>query len=152
MRSAVHTAAAVTVLCAVLSAGAPRDANAFSWSWLRAPFAWLAGSEPEPFVCDGPACRALEQRDGFRTYAFDAPDHGMGLYVDLRGSVQFRSAEIEFTDGQTDRLDLQYAIRRDGIFELRDFGRERDVLRVTLLVRSVSPQSTLTVRFGRELK
>jgi hypothetical protein len=124
----------------------------FSWSWLRAPFAWLAHSEPEEMVCDSPTCRELLNPAGFRTMVFDAPDHGLGLYVQISGSVQFRSAEIVFAGGEVDRLDLQYAIRSDGVFELRDFGRDRDVLEVHLVARASSPRSLIAVRFGRPLE
>jgi len=125
----------------------------FSWSWLRAPFAWLAHSEPEaPAPCDGPTCFELRNASGFQVLTCEAPDFGTGLYVDLDGSVQFRSAEIVFTDGEVDRLDLQYAIRTDGIFELRDFGRERSVRSVLLIARAASPQATMRLRFGRSIE
>lgn len=122
----------------------------WSWSWLRAPFAWLASSEPKaPRVCEGPLCRDLTAQIGWRTLELEVNDHGQGLYADLSGSVQFRSAEIFYADGDVDRLDLQYAIRTDGIFELRDFGRDRTVTRVNLLVRRASSQATLAIRLGR---
>jgi hypothetical protein len=135
---------------------APRPAVGFplfSWSWLRAPFAWLAQAEPEPELpCEAPGCFELMGTRGFQIIRFDAPDHGTGLYVDLGGSVQFRSAEVVFADGEVDRLDLQYAIRTDGIFELRDFGRDRTVAGVTVLARAASPRATIRVRFGRPLE
>jgi hypothetical protein len=125
----------------------------FSWSWLRAPFAWLAHSEPEPKApCQGPTCFALAKTHGFQVLACDAPDFGTGLYVDLDGSVQFRSAEIVFEGGEVDRLDLQYATRTDGIFELRDFGRERTVRSVLLIARAASPAATMRIRFGRAME
>jgi hypothetical protein len=125
----------------------------FSWSWLRAPFAWLAQSEPKPELpCEAPACFELTSLRAFQSLRFDAPDHGTGLYVDLGGSVQFRSAEVVFANGEVDRLDLQYAIRTDGIFELRDFGRDRAVASVMVLARAASPRATIRVRFGRPLE
>lgn len=125
----------------------------FSWTWLRAPFAWLAHSEPAPQPpCTGPACFPLGGTRGFQVISLDQADHGVGLYVQLDGSVQFRSAEITFADGEVDRLDLQYAIRTDGIFELRDFGRERDVLSVLLVVRAASPDANLRIRFGQPVE
>jgi hypothetical protein len=89
---------------------------------------------------------------GFQPLAFEAPDHGRGLYVEIDGSVQFRSAEIVFADGEVDRLDLQYAIRTDGIFELRDFGSDRGVRDVYMVARAASPRATKRIRFGRDLE
>lgn len=125
----------------------------FSWSWLRAPFAWLAHSQPEPEApCEGPTCFELSKAQGFQVLACDVPDFGTGLYVELGGSVQFRSAEIVFEDGEMDRLDLQYATRTDGIFELRDFGRERNVRSVLLIARAASPDATMRIRFGHAME
>jgi hypothetical protein len=147
--------AAVLMLAPLAAEAAPGSGarfTLFSWSWLRAPFAWLAQAETKPVVCEPPFCRPLVNSQGFQTFAFEAADHGTGLYVELNGSVQFRSAEIVFAGGDVDRLDLQYATRTDGIFELRDFGRDRDVLAVRLIARSVSARASLAVRFGRPLE
>jgi len=125
----------------------------FSWAWLRAPFAWLAHSEPAtPPPCDGPTCFELRSARGFQVLTCDAPDFGTGLYVDLGGRVQFRTAENVFEGGEVDRLDLQYAIRSDGIFELRDFGRERIVKSVLLVARAASREATVRLRFGRTVE
>jgi hypothetical protein len=148
--------AAALVLAPVSVEAAPGRSlpfTMFSWSWLRAPFAWLAQSEPKPEVpCAAPGCFEMASARGFQPLAFEAPDHGRGLYVEIDGSVQFRSAEIVFTDGEVDRLDLQYAIRTDGIFELRDFGRDRVVRDVYMVVRAASPRATMRIRFGRDLE
>ncbi len=148
--SAILMLAPVTARPAALR---PAPFALFSWSWLRAPFAWLAQAEPKPAApCTGPECFPLGGTHGFQVLTLDRPDRGVGLYVELDGSVQFRSAEVTFADGEVDRLDLQYAIRSDGIFELRDFGVERDVLSVVLIARAASPDASLRVRFGKPLE
>lgn len=148
--------AAILTLAPLVAEASPYPAahlTLFSWSWLRAPFAWLAHSEPvPPPACEGPACFELLNTRGFQVLTCEASDYGTGLYVDLGGSVQFRSAEIVFTDGEVDRLDLQYATRGDGIFELRDFGRERTVQSVVLVARAASPRATVHLRFGRPVE
>jgi hypothetical protein len=152
----VFALAVVLSLAPAAALAAPRPAavfHLFSWSWLRAPFAWLAQSEPKPDLpCVSPGCLEMASARGFQPLAFEAPDHGRGLYVEIDGSVQFRSAEIVFADGEVDRLDLQYAIRTDGIFELRDFGRDRVVRDVYMVARAASPRATMRIRFGRDLE
>lgn len=118
-----------------------------SWSWLRAPFAWLV-SAPEPECTEG-LCRELEGADGWQHIGFEVRDKGHGVYLDIQGRMQLRTAEVVFEGGELSRYDLAYARRDNGIFELKDFGVERNVLSVRMLVRSVSDRSTVTVRMGR---
>lgn len=151
---AILMLAPLTAGAAHSSPGAPGHRfTLFSWSWLRAPFAWLASSDPEPEApCEAPTCFSLANPQGFQVLTCAAPDAGTGLYVELDGSVQFRSAEIVFEGGEMDRLDLQYAIRTDGIFELRDFGRERQVRAVLLIARAASPSAKLRIRYGKAVE
>ena len=117
-------------------------------SWLAAPFAWLASSD-SPICTDG-LCRELERRNGWLRLGYDLRDVGNGVYLEVRGKVQFRSAEIVYMDGGLTRLDLAYSKRSNGFYELREFDDQREVMVVRLLARAVSDDATLAVRLGRD--
>jgi hypothetical protein len=154
-RSILALAAALLLAPLAADAASPHAARfpLISWKWLRAPFAWLAQSEPRrELPCEAPECHELLSATGFQRVVFDAPGWGTGLFVEVTGSVQFRSAEVFFAGDDVSRLDLQYAIRSDGIFELRDFRGERAVSGVVMLVRAASPRATLRVRLGQAIE
>jgi hypothetical protein len=154
-----HARFGTTLLAAGLIAASPslaagpelastqRDRGSFL-SWLAAPFAWLASSE-SPICTDG-LCREIERRNGWLRLGYDVRDVGHGVYLEVQGKVQFRSAEIVFTDGHLTRLDLAYSKRGNGIYELREFDDEREVMLVRLLARAVTDDATLAVRLGRD--
>ena len=157
MRQPLSTSLLIIALCASWFApslaGEPdlatqqRARNSF-FSWLATPFTWFA-SAPSPICIDG-LCRELRRESGWSRLGYDLRDTGNGVFLEVQGNVQFRSAEIVFADGHLTRLDLAYARRSNGIYELREFDVDREVMRVRLLARAVSDDATLAVRLGRD--
>lgn len=125
-----------------------RSSGGGFFSWLAAPFTWFA-SNSSPICSDG-LCQELERRNGWLRLGYDVSDFGNGVYLEIEGKVQFRSAEIVFADGELTRLDLAYSRRNSGIYELREFDENRKVMLVRVLARAVSDDATIAVRLGRD--
>uniref|UniRef100_A0A832HZP8 Uncharacterized protein n=1 Tax=Eiseniibacteriota bacterium TaxID=2212470 RepID=A0A832HZP8_UNCEI len=96
-----------------------------------------------------PATPALVREHGWTRLGFEVRDHGLGVYLDVRGRAEFDRAEVVFADGALEALDLGRAVRGAGVYRLVEFEGEREVLCVRLLARARSPQAHVDVRLGR---
>ena len=96
-----------------------------------------------------PLVAELEQSEAWQTYGFEVSDSGLGLFLDLTGSIEFRVARVTFADGTVRDVDLRDARRSDGLFELVTFASEERIHAVRLVARARSPQAKIAVRIGR---
>ena len=92
---------------------------------------------------------ALARAEGWRALRFAIGDHGLGVYLAVEGEAQFDIAYIDYDDGTQDRIELAEARRADGLFALAEYGADRQVTRVALLARAVTPQAHVAILLGR---
>jgi hypothetical protein len=110
-----------------------------------ARFALIPFRAPAP----SPEHVRLERDHGWTQVGFDVRDSGIGVYLDVQGRMQFDRAEIVFTDGELERIELHGASRGRGLYQLAEFGVEREVLCVRLLARAATPLAHVEVKLGR---
>ena len=93
--------------------------------------------------------RGLARAEGWRSLRFAVDDHGIGVYLSVRGEAQFDVAYIDYDDGTQDRIELAQTRRADGLFALAEYAADRSVTRVSLLARAVSPEARISILLGR---
>lgn len=103
-----------------------------AWLVLR-----LAGFARRPGT-DAPQV-VLAREEGRRVCTLPVRDAGCGLYLRVKGRVQFERLAIGFGDGREQEVDAFGLERGDGTFELAGFGENRDVAWVRLVLRARSP-------------
>jgi len=123
---------------------AARNALFVPLTWLASPvLALFKGPQPLPNSV------ALSRERGWSDVTLDVDNHGTALYLQLSGRFEFGRAVIEYGDGERDQLDLRQASRNSGIYELKTFDRDRDMHRVTLELKALSPTGYVGARLMR---
>jgi hypothetical protein len=118
---------------------------------LVAPLLWVLGAlgvpveDPAPL----PNSEALERSQGWRSLEFPVQDEGLGAYLEVRGRVEFESAEVRFADGTSRTVAPDHAVRGKGLYLLADFGRMTAVTSVIVNARSRDGEARVGVRLGR---
>ena len=67
----------------------------------------------------------LQRSERWSALVFDVHDRGWGVWLALRGSVEFDRATVLLGDGTRMDLDLSGARRSNGLYALADFIGER---------------------------
>ncbi len=118
---------------------------------LSAPLAWLGAALTLPFRTPHPLpnSRPLEAGESWSDLVFPVGEDARGLYVEIRGRVEFERAEVRFADGSLRSIDLADAVRTRGLFELVRFERATAVTDVRLRARALAPATRVGVRLGR---
>ena len=98
---------------------------------------------------DADHVRALDAAQGWQRLGFGVSEHANGIYLAVDGRASFGRAEIVFTDGEMETIELNAATRSNGVFELLDFGADREVLVVRVLARAESDRANVGVLLGR---
>src|SRR5262249_53780704 len=76
---------------------------------------WLA----TPFRAGRPRDdRRVRSESGWQALSFRLDDDGAGVYLSVRGSVEFESARVTYDDGGEEPFALHGAVRADGLFAL----------------------------------
>lgn len=88
----------------------------------------------------------LNQGNGWVSTILPVNASGNRLLVGVRGTTQFQSATVQFTNGQTEQIDLGQQGFSNETFPLTSFGSHRSVQSIQLIGRSDSPQSEVTLR------
>jgi hypothetical protein len=96
-----------------------------------------------------PNSEALERNEGWRALEIPVRDEGLGVYLEVKGRVEFDSGTIQLADGSASTIAMHGVSRGNGLYQLADFGGTRTVEAVTLHVRARSAQAAVGVRLGR---
>jgi hypothetical protein len=150
----------VAIALAASAAGAatvPPDASANprldagGGTMLVAPMLWVLGALGLPVQIPAPLpnSRPLAREQGVQRLEYPLHDEGLGVYLEVRGRVEFEDAEIRFADGTCRTIALGHAARGHGLYELVDFGGTTAVEAVALSARARSGEAQVGVRLGR---
>jgi len=93
---------------------------------------------------------ALARDEDWKTVGFQPGEAANALYLKVAGRVQFRVAEIVFTDGSLETLPLADAVRSDGLFALTSWNAEREFLGVRLMARARSSDAHVALVLGKD--
>jgi hypothetical protein len=98
---------------------------------------------------DAQLVRALDATQGWQRLGFGVGERANGIYLAVDGRASFGRAEVVFTDGEMETVELNHATRSNGVYELLDFGADREVMVVRLLARAESDRASVSVLLGR---
>jgi len=92
---------------------------------------------------------ALARSREAREVVFPVDDDGLGVYLEVRGRVEFERAQVRMADGAEREIDLRGAARGNGLYELCAFGGTTRVEAVRTWMRARSAEAQVGVRLGR---
>jgi hypothetical protein len=118
---------------------------------LVAPVLWVLGALGVPVQAPAPLPNslALTREQGEQRLEFPVHDAGLGVYLEVRGRVQFEQAQIRLADGSLRTIPLGHAARGGGLYELSRFDGPTGVDAVVLSARARSSEAQVGVRLGR---
>lgn len=118
---------------------------------LVAPVLWVLGALGVPVQDPAPLPNSLTiaRDEGGRRLEFPLRDEGLGVYLEVKGRVQFEAAQIRLADGSVRTIPLGHAVRGSGLYELAGFGCTTGVDAVVLSARARSDEAQVGVRLGR---
>lgn len=122
----------------------PRDRAAhapFSLG-LSAPTGWLARCFPRG------TDQTVSRVRGRQVLEFPVDEQALGLFLDVKGEVEFERVVIGFADGEVRQVDAFGLQRADGLFELTRFDRMRAVESVHVVLLARSRTARLGLRLG----
>lgn len=76
---------------------------------------------------------------------FGVDHRGSALILDVDGKAKLSFAEVTFENGDVQVVDFEDQTRDKGLYSLLDFRDGRRVMTVRVVVRSVTPETTLKV-------
>jgi hypothetical protein len=91
----------------------------------------------------------VASEEGRRVLYFPIGETAAGLFVKVKGSVEFERALIGNADGSVDNVDAYGVSRESGLFELANFENDRQVQWVRLVLRARSRHANVGVIIGR---
>jgi hypothetical protein len=130
---------------------APARIDSGGGAVLVTPILWALGALGVPTEDRAPLPNSerLERGQGWRVVEFPVRDAGLGVYLEVRGRIEFESAEVRMADGSRRPLALAHTTRGRGLYLLADFGRMDAVDLVLLRARARSGEAQVGVRLGR---
>jgi hypothetical protein len=110
-------------------------------SVVTAPFRWIA---PKPGT-------RIHRDAGWTTVGFPLQERGQGLYLEVGGKTQIDRVEIVYEGGDMEQIELGgNRIYDRGLYELRAFPSERQVLLVRMKARAWSSRARMQVLLRRD--
>jgi hypothetical protein len=111
--------------------------------------AWRAASAPFHRRSELPNSVALDRSTGWTSLGFDVNEPALGLFLEVRGEVEFDAADVSYADGSVASIPLGERVRPDGLYALIESRSERTVTHVRLTARARSSAARIGVRVGR---
>ena len=92
---------------------------------------------------------ALSRDDGRRVCEFPIGEPAAGLFVRVKGRVEFERAMIGFADGRIENVEAFGLERTSGVFQLAGPSGDASVEWVRLVLRARTPKARVRVLVGR---
>jgi hypothetical protein len=91
----------------------------------------------------------LDREDGWTDFTMDVDRRGTALYLQIdRGTAQISFAEVVFENGETQVVDFNDRVHRNGVYTLLDFKNGRKVDHVRVIAKAATNETEITLHLA----